>query len=157
MCCVLVACVPDAGQMERRLTEGPVLQAARPSNSYWRGFIRVDELLGLSVVLAISPADLLVPKDLHDDQPYLITPNRTARATNAREFIRGEDYLYASGYSEAEPEPDPEDEIHFASPTVPIDPFQWMPADRANRLLEQAADRQDKINQMVEGGEEEGQ
>lgn len=37
-----------------------------------RPFVRVDELLALCLVLEIAPVDLLVPKDLHEDQPYLM-------------------------------------------------------------------------------------
>lgn len=115
-----------------------------------RGFIRVDELLGLSVVLAVAPVDLMVSPTLHNDQPYLITPDLEARATNAREFIRGEDYLFVSKYAETEPVPEPQGKIRFVSPNVPIDPFQWMPADRANRLIKQQADMQEWINQEEE-------
>ena len=56
-----------------------------------RSFLTVDELLALCLILEISPTDLLVPRDLDDDQPYLVTPRATARAANAREWIRGED------------------------------------------------------------------
>ena len=40
-----------------------------------RGSMRVDELLGLCVVLEIAPVDLLVPANLDDDQPYRVVPN----------------------------------------------------------------------------------
>jgi hypothetical protein len=97
-----------------------------------RSFVTVDELLALCVVLAISPTDLLVPRDLDDDRPYQIVPNATARATNAREFIRGEDKLFFDEYPG--PPKDPEKKFHFASPSRMIDPIQWMPADRAQRV-----------------------
>jgi len=102
-----------------------------------RSFVKVDELLGLCIVLAISPTDLLVPKDVDDDQDYRIVPNATARATNAREWVRGEDLLYIFPY----PSPPQDPESLFASPTGrSIDPIQWMPPDRADRVDERYDD-----------------
>jgi hypothetical protein len=97
----------------------------------------VDELLALCVVLKISPVDLLVPQELKGDQPYLVTPKRTARAANVREFIQGEEYLYVFPY----PEPVRDPESLFASPTGhAIDTLQWMPPDRADRVKERYDD-----------------
>ena len=86
---------------------------------------------------AISPVDLLVPRDLDDDRPYQVVPNCTARATNAREFIRGEENLYVFPY----PEPVQDPESPFAAPTGrSVDTIQWMPADRAQRVDERYDD-----------------
>lgn len=96
-----------------------------------RSFVTVDELLALCVVLKISPTDLLVPNDVHDDQDYRIVPNATARAEDVREFVRGEAPLYIFPY----PKPPRNPEHRFASPTGrPIDSIQWMPPDRADRV-----------------------
>jgi transcriptional regulator with XRE-family HTH domain len=97
-----------------------------------RGFVRVDELLGLCIALEISPTDLLVPNDLDDDQPYRVVPNAAARAVNVREFVRGEEMLALSPY----PEPPQDPDSPFASPIgmTFVDPIQWMPADRAERV-----------------------
>jgi transcriptional regulator with XRE-family HTH domain len=96
-----------------------------------RSFVTVDELLALCVVLEISPTDLLVPKEVKDDQDYRIVPNATARAKDAREFIRGEAPLYIFPY----PEPPSNPEQFFASPTGrSINSIPWMPPDRADRV-----------------------
>jgi transcriptional regulator with XRE-family HTH domain len=97
-----------------------------------RGFVRVDELLGLCIALEIAPVDLLVPANLDDDQPYRITPNRTARAVNVREFVRGEELLFAFPYPEPEQDPD----SLWADPVglTVVDAIQWMPADRGERV-----------------------
>jgi transcriptional regulator with XRE-family HTH domain len=97
-----------------------------------RGFLRVDELLALCVVLEIAPVDLLVPASLDDDQPYRIVPNGTARAVNAREFVRGEELLFLSPYPEPEQDPD----SLWAEPVglTVVDTIQWMPADRGERV-----------------------
>jgi hypothetical protein len=103
-----------------------------------RSFVTVDELFGLCMVLEISPTDLLVPKDVDDDQEYRIVPHATARATNVREFIRGEEHLYVFPY----PEPVRDPESLFASPRGrSIDTIQWMPPDRADRVNERDDDR----------------
>jgi DNA-binding Xre family transcriptional regulator len=91
-----------------------------------RGFIRVDELLGLCVILEISPTDLLVPRELKDDQPYLVTPHRDALAGNVREWVRGEDLLFVHEL--------PVPEGPFAAPAQIIDPTPWMPGERAARV-----------------------
>jgi transcriptional regulator with XRE-family HTH domain len=103
-----------------------------------RSFVTVDELLALCVVLAISPTDLLVPRDLDDDRPYQIVPNGTTWAANAREFIRGEEHLYIHEYPG--PPEDPEAVVQFVSPGRVIDSVQWMPADRAQRVDERHDD-----------------
>jgi transcriptional regulator with XRE-family HTH domain len=95
-----------------------------------RPFVTVDELLGLCVILKISPVDMLVPADVDDDQPYRIVPNGTAYADNAREFIRGEEHLYLYEY----PEPVLAPAYPFADPPRVIDSIRWMPADRAQRV-----------------------
>jgi hypothetical protein len=63
---------------------------------------------------------------LDDDRLYQIVPNGTVRATNAREFIRGEDHLYIHEYP-GPPEP-PEGKIRFVSLPRVIFTEQWMPA-----------------------------
>jgi transcriptional regulator with XRE-family HTH domain len=111
-----------------------------------RSFVTVDELLALCVVLEISPTDLLVPADLKDDQRYRIVPNATARATDAREFIRGEDLLYIFKYPEPpqdEPPQDPESPFASPAPGDLVDPIQWMPPDRADRVIRRFNERED--------------
>jgi transcriptional regulator with XRE-family HTH domain len=104
-----------------------------------RSFVKVDELLALCLVLEISPTDLLVPKDVDDDRPYLVTPRAEARAVDAREWVRGEGLLFTFPYPEpVRPEGQPvrPGGQLFASPrggTV-SDPTLWMPADRAERV-----------------------
>jgi transcriptional regulator with XRE-family HTH domain len=95
-----------------------------------RSFVKVDELLALCVVLEISVVDLLVPKDLDNTQSYRIVPNATAGAGYVREFVRGEDVLAIAPY----PPPPANPEVPFASPGTVIDPLQWMPFDRAQRI-----------------------
>lgn len=109
-----------------------------------RSFVTVDELLALCVVLEISVVDLLVPNDVHDDQPYRIVPNATARAKDAREFIRGEDLLYIFKYPEEE-EPVLDPESIFASPRGgrSVDSIQWMPPDRAERVTRWLREREE--------------
>ena len=77
-----------------------------------------------------------MPKDLKDDQPYRIIPNATARAVNAREFIRGEEVLAIAPYPEPVREPVRDGKVRFASPVgmTFVDPIQWMPPDRAERV-----------------------
>jgi DNA-binding Xre family transcriptional regulator len=108
-----------------------------------RSFVTVEELLALCVVLEISPTDLLVPADVHDDQDYRIVPNATARAKDAREFIRGEDLLYIFKYPEPVRERDPESP--FADPPGgrAVDPIQWMPPDRAERVARFVREREE--------------
>jgi hypothetical protein len=88
------------------------------------------------VVLAISPVDLLVPRDLDDGRPYQIVPNGTTSAANAREFIRGEEHLFMFEY----PGPPQDPENPFADPPRVIDTIQWMPAERAKRVDERYDD-----------------
>ena len=95
-----------------------------------RSFVTVEEMLGLCVVLQISPVDLLVPRDLDPHRPYRIVPNATAGAVWVREFIRGEGVLAISEY----PEPEADRESLFASPGTVINPMQWMSPDRAQRV-----------------------
>jgi transcriptional regulator with XRE-family HTH domain len=96
-----------------------------------RSYLTVEELLAVCVILEISPTDLLVPRELKDDQPYLVTPNATARATNAREWVRGSDPLFTRVY----PEPELPESTPFAPPTGKIsDPTGWMPTSRAEEV-----------------------
>jgi transcriptional regulator with XRE-family HTH domain len=119
-----------------------------------RSFVTVDELLALCVVLEISPVDLLVPADAKEER-YRIVPNRTARAVNAREFIRGEEDLYLF---DPEPEPPPKDpeKIQFASPDtfVVVDPIQWMPPDRAEQVTRRREARDEQEQWLMEHEDE---
>ena len=103
-----------------------------------RSYLTVEELLGLCIVLEISPVDLLVPKDLNADTPYRIVPNATARAVDAREFVRGEGILPIAPYPEPVREPAGDGKQIFASPVgfTFVDPIQWMPPDRAERVAD---------------------
>jgi transcriptional regulator with XRE-family HTH domain len=102
-----------------------------------RPFVKVDELLALCVVLEVSPTDLLVPKDVDDDRPYLVAPRAEARAVDAREWVRGEGLLLTTPH----PAPmRPEGEL-FAHPIGTVsDPTLWMPADRADRVAKRYED-----------------
>jgi hypothetical protein len=97
-----------------------------------RGFIRIDETLGLCVVLQISLCDLLVPADVHDDRDYRIVPNGTARAVNAREFLRGEQILFLAPHPVPEQDPD----VPWAQPIGirAVDSIQFMPPERGARV-----------------------
>jgi len=121
-----------------------------------RSFITVDELLALCVVLEISPVDLLVPADAKEER-YRIVPNRTARAVNAREFIRGEEDLYLSDYPGPElPPKDPEKGIQFVGPDtfVVVDPIQWMPPDRAEQVKRRRLDMEKQEQWLMEHEDE---
>jgi transcriptional regulator with XRE-family HTH domain len=97
-----------------------------------RSYLTVDELLALCVVLEISPVDLLVPRELKDES-YLVTPSRTARAANVREWARGEEPLLIHEH----PQPVRETgKFRFVEPGTWSDPTGWMPADRAQRVTE---------------------
>ena len=91
--------------------------------------VDVDDLLALCLVLGITPVDLLVPKDVDQDQWYQVAPKATARTENVREWVRGENVLfYHTGL----------DEDEYETPFQPSDllnPTRWMPADRAARAL----------------------
>jgi transcriptional regulator with XRE-family HTH domain len=94
-----------------------------------RPFVKVDELLALCLILGISPVDLLVPKDADADQWYQVAPKAISRASNVREWIRGEDVLFYR----TEPDQD-EPETPF-QPEDLLNPTRWMPADRRARAL----------------------
>ena len=94
-----------------------------------RTFVKVDELLALCVVLEISVVNLLVPKDLDNAQPYRTVPNATAGAGYVCEFVRGEDVLAIAHTAAAG---GPGGAVRF--PGTVIDPLQWMPLDRAQRI-----------------------
>jgi DNA-binding Xre family transcriptional regulator len=109
-----------------------------------RSYLTVDELLGLCVILEISPTDLLVPRELKDDQPYLVTPKAEARATNAREWVRGSEPLFTRAY----PEPELTEESPFAKPSGQIsDPTGWMPASRAEEVSRRYHDFEEEDQQ----------
>ena len=92
--------------------------------------------MALCVVLEISPADLLVPRDLADDRTYQLTPTATARAGNVREWVRGEDMLLMDHEQDSEPDTVTVDGwTVFHDPATMIDPTPWMPADRASRVI----------------------
>ena len=95
-----------------------------------RPFVKLDELLGLCLVLGVTPVDLLVPKEVEAGQWYQVTPKATAYAENVREWIQGLDLLFYR----TDPERD--------EPDTPFDPSdllnatRWMPADRAARAMQ---------------------
>jgi hypothetical protein len=91
--------------------------------------VDVDDLLALCLVLGITPVDLLVPKDVADDQWYQVAPKATARTENVREWIRGEDVLF---YRTDPYEDEPETPFQ---PSDLLNPTKWMPADRQARAL----------------------
>jgi transcriptional regulator with XRE-family HTH domain len=118
----LAATLQDMGIDWTRLTVNR-LEIGRRDN------ITVKELLALCLALDIAPVDLLVPAHL-SDRDYRVAPKLTARAENVREWLRGEDLVFAG------PDPDPAGPI-FRTPsrTADIAAFvQWMPEDRARRV-----------------------
>ena len=100
-----------------------------------RSFLTVDELLALCVVLEIIAVDLLVPKDLDADQPYRIVPNATARAGMLASSYAGRRSCY-SGPTPSRCRSRCGWEVRFASASRDdlVDPIQWMPTDRAERV-----------------------
>jgi transcriptional regulator with XRE-family HTH domain len=112
-----------------------------------RDFLTVEELLALCIVLEISPVDLLVPRDLKDDDPYHVTPEATASATDVREWARGEGQLvYRLDRVEEEQREQRErrkreGRFGFAGPTAKFSlPIQWMPPDRGQRVAQRYQD-----------------
>lgn len=119
----LAATLQDMGLDWSRLTVNR-LEIGRREN------ITVIELLALCTALDIAPVDLLVPAYLDDNQSYRVAPKASAAAINVREWIRGEQQLYWSTDTES-------DDV-FADPATPGDLaafVQWMPADRARRVV----------------------
>jgi transcriptional regulator with XRE-family HTH domain len=106
-----------------------------------RSYLTVEELLALCLILEISPTDMLVPRDLDKDRPYLVAPKAEARSVDAREWVRGEETLFWRPY----PQPPVDPESLFASPTGKIsDPISWMPPDRAERVARRYVDFEDE-------------
>ena len=91
-----------------------------------RPFVKVDEFLGLCVVLEICPVDLLVPIDLGEYHAYRVAPKVAAATGNVREWVRGEDLLLAA--------PKPEPPIY--KPATLLNSIRWMSEVRANRVAE---------------------
>jgi transcriptional regulator with XRE-family HTH domain len=104
-----------------------------------RSFVKVDELLALCVVLEISPTDMLVPRELHDDRYYRVIPKGTAQVANSRRWIAGEDLLFV--FHDLPPD------AIFADPAKVSDPTEWMPADRAERVAERYDDHLEETDQ----------
>jgi transcriptional regulator with XRE-family HTH domain len=122
-----------------------------------RDFLTVEELLALCIALEISPVDLLVPRELKDDDPYHVTPQATARATDVREWVRGEGTLFYRLDRDEEEQREKrenrqrEGRMRFASPTGKIsDPTAWMPAVRAQRLEERDRYIQEEAGRALE-------
>jgi transcriptional regulator with XRE-family HTH domain len=107
-----------------------------------RDFLTVEELLALCIALEISPVDLLVPRELKPDQPYHVAPEATARATDVREWARGEGTLfYRLDRDEEKPQPKIPGRFRFVQPTgKSSDPTDWMPPDRGQRVAERYRD-----------------
>jgi transcriptional regulator with XRE-family HTH domain len=117
----LAATLQDMGIDWTRLTVNR-LEIGRRDN------ITVKELLALCLALDVAPVDLLVPAHL-SDRGYRVAPKLTARAENVREWLRGEDLVFAG------PDPDPASPFRRPSRTADIAAFvQWMPEDRARRV-----------------------
>jgi transcriptional regulator with XRE-family HTH domain len=102
-----------------------------------RSYLTVEELMTICLILEISPTDLLVPRELKDDQDYLVAPRATARAVDTREWVRGSGLLFWRPY----PEPASDPSSPFVSPTGKIsDPTQWMPHDRGEQVARRYQD-----------------
>ncbi len=80
--------------LSRRLTGHPIPELGLRRIEKGERRVDVDDLLALYLVLEITPVDLLVPKDADASQRYQVAPKATARASNVREWIRGEDVLF---------------------------------------------------------------
>jgi transcriptional regulator with XRE-family HTH domain len=94
-----------------------------------RSFVKLDELLALCLVLDISLVDLLVPTHLSDEN-YQVTPKVDATAENVREWLRGEELLFATKKVPGTP---------FVTPAGVADIaafVSWMPKDRAKRVID---------------------
>jgi transcriptional regulator with XRE-family HTH domain len=127
----LAATLQDMGIDWTRLTVNR-LEIGRRDN------ITVKELLALCLALDVAPVDLLVPGHL-SDRDYQVAPKLTASAENVREWLRGEDLIFA--YQ------DPDPDIPFRRPprVVDIAAFvQWMPEDRGRRVARRYFDEEDQ-------------
>jgi transcriptional regulator with XRE-family HTH domain len=113
-----------------------------------RALLKLDEFMALCVVLEICPVDLLVPANMPDNDTYYVTPKIHADAGNAREWIRGEDYLYG-----AERLPSQGSKFNFVSVFPVYDIVRWMPKDRAERVTRRYLEEEER----QERGEEESQ
>jgi DNA-binding Xre family transcriptional regulator len=115
-----------------------------------RSFVKVDELIGLCLVLQISPVDLLVPKDLGEDQSYRLTSNSTATSGNVREWVRGERLIHAGVEN-------PDLDIPFVTPlgAAEVAAFvQWMPEERAKRVVQHYYYEMEQRDQWIAEEEE---
>jgi transcriptional regulator with XRE-family HTH domain len=144
----------------RDMTQEELAEAMRSAGIPWqritlakfesgkRSYLTVDELLALCMVLEISPVDLIVPRELKPDQPYHVSPEATARATDVREWARGEGTLFYR-YDRDEDKIRSTGRFRFVEPTGKIsDPIQWMPADRAQRVEERYRDFDEEDEQQ---------
>jgi transcriptional regulator with XRE-family HTH domain len=112
-----------------------------------RPFLKVDELLGLCIVLGIAPVDLLVPADLADGL-YQLTPRVTAAADNVREWVRGESLLY-SGLHVAE--------TPFVTPVGGRDIgmfVHWMPEERRKQVMRRWLEMEERDQWVTEHEDE---
>ena len=100
-----------------------------------RSYLTVDELLAICVILEITPTDLLVPRELKDDQDYLVAPKATARAVDTREWVRGSGLLFWRPY----PEPDRVHPVRL-SDRQDLRPHPMDAADRAERVARRYQD-----------------
>jgi transcriptional regulator with XRE-family HTH domain len=116
-----------------------------------RPFVKLDELLGLCVVLEISLVDLLVPADM-TDQAYRVAPLATATAEHTREWIRGEEILW---YSLESKDKDPGDIFAEPRSRTGIEAFvRWMPEERKRRVLQRWLDIEERDQWVMEHEDE---
>jgi transcriptional regulator with XRE-family HTH domain len=103
-----------------------------------RALLKLDEFLALCVVLEICPVDLLVPATMTGER-YNVTPKIHATADNAREWIRGEDYLWG-----AEDLKSTGSKYNFVGVFPVYDVIRWMPKDRAERITRRYLDEEER-------------
>jgi transcriptional regulator with XRE-family HTH domain len=131
----LAATLQDLGIDWTRLTVNR-LEIGRREN------ITVTELLALCIALQVAPVDLLVPGHW-TDQSYQVTPRASAVAENVREWIRGDELLYAGVRHPESPFVSPihKDRMAFA---------QWMPVGRSKQVLRRWLDQDEKDQWIAE-------
>jgi hypothetical protein len=107
------------------------------------------------LLLNVLPLALMFLSDSQD--PYHVTPQATARATDVREWVRGEGTLFYRLDRDEEEQREKrenrqrEGRMRFASPTGKIsDPTAWMPAVRAQRLEERDRYIQEEAGRALE-------
>jgi transcriptional regulator with XRE-family HTH domain len=129
----LAAILQDLGVDWTRLTVNR-LEIGRREN------ITVTELLALCIALQVAPVDLLVPGHW-TNQSYQVTPRASAVAENVREWIRGEQLLYAGVSIPDTPFATvlTKDRMAFA---------QWMPEDRSKQVLRRWFDQDERDEEL---------